>query len=240
MTTKPLAPLTSEAMTTPVERPWATYLLWIAAAGLLGFAIAGFFAGVLHLPRNVYLIPYVGLVSAFLYSFLRWSHISIGDLLRHKWIWGVIAGVLLGFWTVGNILSQPASASSKGLELVFEILWVGIVYGLVDGLLLAALPVAAAWKAVSALGWTTRWWGKIVAGIAALLANLGVTVAYHLGYPECRVAGGLFGPVLGNAAMALGYIVSGNPIAATLSHVAMHIAGVLQGPASVLQLPPHY
>ena len=40
--------------------------------------------------------------------------------------------------------------------------------------------------------------------------------------------------------MSLGYILTNNPIAAVFSHIAMHIAGVLQGPATVMQLPPHY
>lgn len=31
-----------------------------------------------------------------------------------------------------------------------------------------------------------------------------------------------------------------DPLAARLSHIAMHIAGVFHGPTSVTQLPPHY
>lgn len=46
-------------------------------------------------------------------------------------------------------------------------------------------------------------------------------------------------PVFGNGVMSLGYLVTGNPLAAVLSHIAMHIAGVLHGPASTMQLPPH-
>jgi len=107
-------------------------------------------------------------------------------------------------------------------------------------LLLSVLPVLATWGAFSALGWTVHWPGKILVGFIALLASLFVTVSYHLGYPECRVAGGLFGPTLGNGAMSLGYVLTNNPISAIFSHMAMHIAGVLQGPASVMQLPPHY
>lgn len=240
MNPKPAASSLAEAGPPSADRPWAIYFLWILGAAALGFAIATSFAGILHLPRRIYLIPYVGLVTLFLYAFLGWSRAPIAALLQHKWIWGLIAAALLGFWTVGNILSQPASARSEGLTLVFDLLWVGLVYGLVDGLLLAVLPVFAAWRAFTSLGWTAHWWGRLIAGLVGVAANLFVTVAYHLGYPECRVAVGLFGPVLGNAAMALGYILSGNPIAATLSHVAMHIAGVLQGPESVLQLPPHY
>jgi hypothetical protein len=40
--------------------------------------------------------------------------------------------------------------------------------------------------------------------------------------------------------MSLAYVLSANPLAALLSHIAMHIAAVLQGADSVIQLPPHY
>ncbi len=222
------------------SRAWATYLLWVPAAALLGFAIAEVFAGLLHLPRSIYLIPYVALVSLFFWAFLRWSNMSMWELLRHKWAWGLLAAVPLSLFTVNNILSQPASPRSEGLLLVFDLLWIGVVYGLMDALLLSVLPVLATWKAFSGLGWTGRWWGKVLVSVVAILLSLVVTVAYHLGYPECRVAGGLFGPTLGNGAMTIGYVVAGNPVAAMFSHMAMHIAAVLQGPASVLQLPPHY
>ncbi len=223
-----------------VVRPWAMYLLWVGAAAVLGFAIAEIFAGLLHLPRSIYLIPYVGLVALFTYAFVRWSHISVLEVVRHNWIWGLLGAVLLGAFTVYNILSQPASARSEGLTLALELLWVGVVYGLVDALLLSVLPVLASWQAFSGLGWTSHWWGRIAASLVAIILSLVVTEAYHLGYPECRVAGGLVGPTIGNAAMTIGYVLSGNPVAAMFSHIAMHIAGVLQGPASVLQLPPHY
>jgi hypothetical protein len=228
--------------TTParVDRTWWRYLLWIAAATLIGFTIAGVFAGLLHLPRSTYLIPHVGSVTLFLYSYLRWSGLSITDLLRHNWIWGVVAAMPLGAFTVGNILSQPASARSEGLYLAFDLLWIGAIYGLVDALLLSVLPVLATRGALSALGWTKKWPGKILVSVIAFFASLLVPVGYHLGYPECRLPGDLFGPILGNGATTLGYVLTGNPIAAILSHIAMHIAGVLHGLASVTQLPPHY
>ena len=102
------------------------------------------------------------------------------------------------------------------------------------------LPVLATWQAFSALGWTNSLPGKIAVGAIALAASLLVTIAYHFGYPEYRVSGGVMGPSIGNGVMSLGYILSNNPIAAVFSHIAMHIAGVLHGPATVMQLPPHY
>jgi hypothetical protein len=222
-----------------MNKVWYVYLGWIVAAGALGFAISAIFAGVLHLPRNIYLIPYLGLAGLFLYAYVRWSGLSIGNLFRHNWYWGLIGAVLLAAFTVKNILSQPSSPRSEGFTLVFDLLWSGVMYGLVDALLLSILPVLATWQAFTLLNWTDSWYGKILVGVIAVVASLLVTAAYHLGYPEYR-GGGLFGPVIGNTAMTLGYLITNNPLAAILSHIAMHIAAVLHGPASVMQLPPHY
>jgi hypothetical protein len=213
---------------------------WIFAAALLGFTIAAVFAGLLHLPRSLYLVAYLALVAPFLYAFGRWSNLSIGALVRHNWIWGLVAAVLVGAFIVRNVLSQPASSHSQGLSLVFDIAWLGVVYGALDALFLSVLPVLATWQAFSAFGWTQSLGGKILVGAIALIVSLLVTIAYHLGYPEYRANGGVMGPSIGNGVMSFGYILTNNPIAAVFSHIAMHIAGVLHGPASVVQLPPHY
>jgi hypothetical protein len=213
---------------------------WIAAAALLGFGIAAVFAGLFRLPRSIFLVAYLVLAGPFLYAFARWSNLSIGSLLRQNWAWGLVAAVLIGAFLVRNILSQPASPRSQGLALVFDIAWLGVVYGALDALFLSVLPVLATWQAFTAIGWTQSLPGKLLVGVIALIASLLVTVAYHFGYPEYRAAGGIMGPSIGNGIMSLGYILANNPIAAVFSHIAMHIAGVLQGPATVMQLPPHY
>ena len=223
-----------------MNKTWYAYMLWTVGAAILGFGIAAVFAGIFRLPRPIYLIPYIGLVSLYFYAFMRWSGLSFTYLLRHHWYWGVIGAVLVGAFTVRNISSQPASARSEGLPLVFELLWVGVVYGLIDALLLSLLPVLATWQGFSALGWTASFPGKILVGAIAIFASLLVTITYHFGYPECRLVGGLVGPTIGNGAMTLGYMLANNPITAIFSHIAMHVAGVLHGPATVIQLPPHY
>jgi hypothetical protein len=213
---------------------------WIVAAAVLGFSITMVFAGVIRLPRSIFLIVYLALAVPFLFAFMRWSRVSLVDLVRNNWIWGLIGALLIGVFTVRNILSQPVSPHSQGLSLVFDIVWLGIVYGALDALFLSVLPVLATWQAFSALGWTHSLAGKILVGCIALIASLFVTVAYHLGYPEYRTPGSIMGPSIGNGVMSLGYILTNNPIAAVFSHIAMHIAGVLHGPATVIQLPPHY
>jgi hypothetical protein len=222
-----------------VQKAWWTYLLWIPVAALLGFAIAKVFADLLQLQRNIYLIPYVGLVSLALYFFFQWSGLSLAELMRDNWIWGVVGAVLVGAFVVRNVFTQPASPRTKGIRLAFDLLWSGAIYGLVDALLLSVLPVLATWQAFSALGWTDNWPGKIAFGAIAFIASLLVTICYHLGYPEYRKKRGVIGPAIGNSVMTLGYLLTNNPVAAIFSHMAMHVAGVLRGPASVMQLPPH-
>jgi hypothetical protein len=218
---------------------WYEYIGWIFAAALLGSALSIVFAGILRLPRTLFLIPYIGIAGLFCYAYIRWSGLSIVELIRYNWIWGVVGAILLALFTVRNILSQPVSPRPTGLQLGFDLLWSGVAYGLVDALLLTVIPVLATWQAFTLLNWTANWPGKIFVGVLALLASVLVTSAYHLGYPEYRGAG-LFGPVIGNSSMTLGYLITNNPLAAVFSHIAMHIAGVLHGPASVVQLPPHY
>ena len=106
-----------------MTRAWYAYLGWIIAAGLLGFAISFIFAGVLRLPRSLYLIPYIGFSGLFLYAFVKWGGFSIGELIRKHWVWGVVGAVLLALFTVKNILSQPASPRSEGFSLAFDLLW---------------------------------------------------------------------------------------------------------------------
>jgi hypothetical protein len=228
-----------------MKNAFALNLGWIAAAAVLGFTLTAIFAGWLRLPRSLFLVVYLVLVAPFLYAFVRWSNLSIFELIRHNWIWGLIGAVLVGAFLVRNILSQPASPHPQGLSLALDIAWLGIVYGALDALFLSVLPVLATWQAFSALGWTATVPGKIAVGAIALIASLLVTIAYHLGYPEYRTANGgavsgVVGPSIGNGIMSIGYLLTNNPITAVFSHIAMHIAGVFQGPATVIQLPPHY
>lgn len=48
------------------------------------------------------------------------------------------------------------------------------------------------------------------------------------------------GPILGNAILTAAYLLTRNPLSTTLAHVAMHVASVLHGMETTIQLPPHY
>ena len=223
-----------------VQRAWWSHLLWILAAGVLGFAISSIFSSWLRLPRSIFLIPYVILAGLFVYAYGQWSGVSVSELIRHNWIWGFVGAVLVGLFLIRNVISQPASPHPTGLPLALDLLWSGVIYGGMDALLLSVLPVLATWQAFLSLGWTASLPGEIAVAVIAFLLSLFVTISYHLGFPEYRQPGGVVGPTVGNGVMSLGYLLTNNPITAIFSHMVMHIAGVLHGPASVMQLPPHY
>lgn len=71
------------------------------------------------------------------------------------------------------------------------------------------------------------------------MASTFITAAYHIGFDEFRGMA-LLAPLIGNAVITLGYLLSGNPMAPVLSHILMHGAAVVHGMTSTVQLPPHY
>jgi len=95
-----------------------------------------------------------------------------------------VGGALVSLFTVKTVLMQPASPTPQGLELGFDLVWLGLIYGSMDGLVLSVMPVYATWQALTMLGWTKRWPGRLATGVLAILASMLVIGLYHLGYPS--------------------------------------------------------
>lgn len=214
-------------------------MLWILSASLLGFAVAAIFAGLLKLPRNIYLLIYIPLVAALFTFFIISNKINVTEVLLHNWYWGLLGAVIAGAFVIKNVFSQPFSKRSTGLELLVDIVWPGLTYGLIDALLLSVLPILAIKLALTDPCWTENWYGKIGIGIIGLLASFIVTTAYHLGYPEFRGKKVIW-PNVGNGVLSLAFILTMNPLAAILPHMAMHVAAMIHGKDTTGQVPPHY
>lgn len=214
-------------------------LVWIVAAAGVGFGVAAVFSNYLHLSRRLFLVPYMLLASGLVYAFFAWNHVDVIAQGTTNWVWSLVATVLLGAFLVKNVFSQRDSERTHGWILMLDMLWTGVIYGCVDALLLSVLPVLAIWQAFSQVVWTGTWLDQIIIGALAMAASLLVTAAYHLGYPEYK-GPQVAAPLIGNGIMSLGYLLTGNPGVAIVSHMAMHVAAVLHGPATASQLPPHY
>jgi hypothetical protein len=212
---------------------------WVSAASILGFVISAVFAGGLRFSRHRFLIPYVTIVSIFLYSFVVLNGVDVMAVLTKNWTWGVLAGLLASIFLVITVRAQPASRQLAGPALGLDIAWSGLVYGIIDALFLNVMPVLAVWVGTSQFAWAATILGKIGVGVAGLFASLLVTLTYHLGYPEFRNKSvGLV--LVGNSIITLAFLMSVSPLGSIISHTAMHVAAVLQGPETTIQLPPQY
>ena len=214
-------------------------LIWTLGAGVLGFIITAIAAGKYELSRSKLVGWYVVLAGGFFYAFLRWNGVNLIQEFTDRWIWGLVAAVFAGAIAINNVLSQPSYQRERGFKLVADLTWNGIVYGLIDGLFLSVLPVLAIWKGFSEFTWADGLGGQVLVGLIAILASLYITALYHLGYPEFRGKEVLM-TLLGNGIFSLAYLVSLNPISATVAHVGMHVAAVTKGKEKTIQLPPHY
>jgi hypothetical protein len=221
------------------DQPPAAEIAWGLASAAVGFAATAIFAGLLALPRDAFVAVYALVVTTYVYSYVRWTGLDVRSFLQQRWSWDAVGAVIFGGLMVASVQRMAASPRAEGVALAWDILWLGIVYGIADALLLTVLPVTAVWRACTSSGWTATWPGKLAAGAAALAASLVVTAAYHLGYPEFR-GPQVVDPLIGNGVMTLGYLLTGNPITAFGAHIALHVASVLHGVETTVTLPPHY
>jgi hypothetical protein len=214
-------------------------ILWILVASFTGFTIAAIFAGWLKLNRNIYLLFYIPVIAALFIVFIILNRLNVKDILVHNWYWGILGAVIAAGFVIKNVLSQPASEKQKGFSLLLDILWPGFTYGLIDALLLSVLPILAVKMAVSNTPWVDSWSGKIVFMLVGLFASFFATTVYHLGYPEFRGKKVIW-PNIGNGVLSLAYLLTMNPLAAILPHIAMHIIAMIHGRETTGQVPPHY
>jgi NADH:ubiquinone oxidoreductase subunit 6 (subunit J) len=204
---------------------------------LVGFSSSAVFSSELQLSRDPFVLVYLILVGGLLLAFGTRHAAVFRRHLRRNWPIGVLAGLLIGALLAMTIAQQPGSSVPSGLQLVRSLVWLGVVYGTLDGLLLSVLPVMVLARAeTTSQGRRRLGWRVAVLG---LVASAVVTAAYHLGYREFR-GPQLAEPLIGNTIMTAGYVLTGNIAAPLIAHVIMHGAAVLHGMETTTQLPPHY
>ena len=191
----------------------------------------------LRWERSLFLIPYVGGVGLFLVVYFSRHPLSIRQWTGY-WPYALIGTVAASFLLLRSIAGQPPSAVQEGWQLVLALGWVGLAYGAVDGLLLNVFPVLAV-QGASFFESQPPMQSRLIRGLLALVASLAMTVLYHLGYTEFQGVA-IVSAMIGNAIITLTYLLTGSPLAAVATHVIMHMAAVLHGMETTLQVPPHY
>ncbi len=212
------------------------HLVWIIFAALTGFFASFIFGDLLPLPVDLYYLIYFIAVVGLLSIYIRKTHLNLSEWVRRRAVWGVVLGLILGVFLAQNVLSRPATQQFTGAYLAWSIFWRGIVYGLVDGLLLTTFPWIVTWRAYDV---ERKSFGrKIGYGFLAWFFVIVITTAYHAGYADFR-SGKLLQANIGNTIIFIPTVVTGNPIGSPLAHAIMHVTAVVHSPRTELFLPPH-
>jgi hypothetical protein len=211
----------------------------LGAGFVVGFGVPFLFADVLRLPRDLYYGIYIAAVLVFFVAWARATGQQLGAMLRRRWrlavVLGVVFALILSFVVVRT---EPVTPGPEGPALAWAVLWRGVAYGAVDGLLLSAFPILAVFAAADATKLRRRRSGTIATGAAALLASLVMTTVYHLGYRDFRSAL-LARPVTADLVWSVPTLVTLNPIGTPITHAAMHVTAVLHSYETDVFLPPH-
>jgi hypothetical protein len=202
----------------------------------VGFGLSFVFGDLITMPVDLYYLVYFAGVIGFLVFYVRRTRFPVRTWAGRRILPALVLGVVGGLVLSRGVMMRPPTAPLRGAELAWALLWRGLVYGSVDGLLLVAFPWVVTWRALEAE--RGRGQRKLAAAVAAWAAVLLVTTAYHLGYADFR-SRRVAQPNIGATITALPTLVTANPIAGPISHVFLHVTAVLHAPETDLYLPPH-
>lgn len=204
---------------------------------VVAFLVTWIVTDLAHVRRG----PYVGILTLVALS-LGWGYLarsgtSLADLVVSGWVSGVVAGVLAGAIVAPALRRMPTRPHPVGPRLAARLLWVGVVYGTAEALLLATLPVLALWQGADALGWTDAGWSRVASGTIAILGAMCVIVVHHIGYREFRARGArskMVGALAACSVQALAFLLTGNILAPVVAHVLLHGQMIMRG----IETPP--
>jgi hypothetical protein len=84
------------------------------------------------------------------------------------------------------VRTEDATDRPGGLEFLGAVLCRGVLYGSADGVLLSVFPILAVFAAFAGTRLRERVAGKIAIGTIAMIASIGITSVYHVGYSDFR------------------------------------------------------
>jgi hypothetical protein len=214
-------------------------LRWIVGGLALGFLVSFVFADLIEVPRDLYYAIYGLAVMTFFWAWTRATHQRLGEMIRRRWVLALALGVAAaGALAIIVVRTETATSRPGGIGLVGAVLWRGVFYGAIDGLLLSAFPILAVFAAFAGTRLLRRRAGRLAVGALAILASLAMTAAYHAGYGDFRSAK-LRSPEVGDLVWSVPTLATLNPIGAPIAHAGLHVSAVLHSYDTEVFLPPH-
>ncbi len=212
--------------------------LWLLAGFPFAFAVPFLLADTLDLNRDLFYGLYALAVAGFVAAWARDTRLNRLDLLRN-WRWGLALGAVGAAALAFNVVRmEDATDRPGGFELVAAILWRGVLYGATDGVLLSVFPILAVFAAFAGTRLRQRWTGKVLIGTIAMLASIGITAVYHLGYSDFR-SEKVRKPIVGDVIWSAPTLTTLSPFGAPIAHVGLHVSAVVHSSETETYLPPH-
>jgi hypothetical protein len=230
-------------MTTHIHSPSAVgvpdvarHAAWFAVGNIVAFLIPYIGVSVLDLQHDVFYGLYFAGTSALLGAYACIEHVDLRAIFTRNWIWSLALGALTALAIARNVLANSdATPRPHGGYFVFELLWRGLGYGMIDALLLTAFPCVVAYTMLR--GHIGGLLGRLRYIALALPLILVITATYHLGYPQIR-EDGLNRPETGNTIISVPTLLTANPIGSIVAHATMHISAVTHSYETRDYLPP--
>jgi hypothetical protein len=218
-----------------ISAHWA----WLGGGFVVAFAVPFLFADVLGMNRDLFYGLYALSVAFLFASWSRSTGYDLAAAARRRWLLAIALGLAAAaVLAVMVVRTDDATARPDGLELVGALLWRGVVYGVVDGLLLSVFPILVVFAALAGSRLNERLRGKVAIGAVALVASLAMTAVYHVGYSDFR-SEKVRKPLIGDTMWSIPTLVTLNPIGAPIAHAGLHVSAVLHSYETDTFLPPH-
>lgn len=212
---------------------------WIGGGLVLSFLVPFVFADRLEINRDLYYGIYAASVLAFLWLWTRSTHLWVPQLIRHRWVLGAALGVVFGA-VIALLVTRAVDGGPhpNGIDFAAALIWRGVVYGAIDGLLLSVFPIIAVFTAFRDGRLRGSLSGTLVVGVVALLASLAITTSYHLGYSDFR-SQKVTKTLIGLTVSGTPTLITLSPLGAPIAHISQHITALEHDYEGDLFLPPH-
>jgi hypothetical protein len=215
------------------------HVAWLAAGTVVSFLVPFVFADQIGLQKDVYYGVYGLVVLGLFIGWARDTHQSLTDMCTRRWrLTLVLAAVFAAVTVLIALRAEDAGPTPEGISLAGSILWRGLFYGAIDGLLLSAFPILVVFAAFGGSRLRERRGGMVAIGAVALATSVLVTATYHLGYSDFR-SSKVRKPMTGDLVWSVPTLVTLNPIGAPIAHAALHVTAVSHNSETDLFLPPH-
>jgi hypothetical protein len=212
---------------------------WIVGGMVVGFLVPFVFADRLKVDRDVYYGIYGASVISFFSLWVRFTHQNLREMIARQLTKTIVLGVLFaGVMSIVVVRTADSTTHPNGAKLIGAVIWRGVFYGAIDGLLLSAFPILAVFAAFTGTATRSRRSGKVAISALALAASLAMTAAYHLGYQQFR-SSDIRSPLTGDVLWSVPTLLTLNPIGAPIAHIGLHVTAVLHSYDTDLFLPPH-